>query len=1240
MAQEKAFAERAREAAPAPVVEKPPAPDSPEPEHPNLARATAMADAAQGATSEAGPAFPLDGGGLPGRARVMRTLQRALGSVRVSRMMTPGASAAAEKDREDSEPSVMKRSAGQAGGAGLPDQLPSSVAKVLKAGGGEPISPATRAPMEQALGADLRGVRVHTDTAAARAAHDINADAFTAGQDIFFGAGRYRPETGEGRKLLAHETTHTIQQLGRDEAAQSDRPISHPDDPAEREATHVARQVADGQRLAPRALSAAPPQVQREGASPAPAPTDLPDLSQLEWKPEDDYVLYLLSQDRLFVLPSPNLLYRPQTGRAPSTAPQPEPWLGVPVVGKEGRRLVRTSTGIGIWLDAGGRPAALLPLSLALLRARTGVSQIDKIYPLHVHDDHVRDLIPEIRRSGVRAANLILPEAWLRGSSGPLAKAVNTLRTTTDPDLVRLGYGAGWDPVSPSMRSLPTTGIIALDYQEGNVRLRLLGTGEAFENYARTHAQGRVRAEIGDTASFLALVQHPSASFDISVIGDLRGADILRLRDAMERVQAGSFQRAFSKVRVLDGLQHHLGVVRDNRDVDGVKALIEATLLKTGELTIIVQTGEDFRNEALMRALYRSGVRVITLLEPKAGERPGSAIVSTEGTASARGAGAEDVAGQRSAARANTRLGALRAALETVCTNGDLLEYKAGDRASTTRDLETQVSRLENLLRELNEVNFNALRPQSSQQRNLRALQDILTELNKVQGIEALLTADDYTVLQRTSENASDLRNLSREIDRLRRTGESGPALYELISRLSPETARALMFDERGKPLPPQQVRRNLNRQVELEQSGYARGGLAPWGAGGKAVSLLLIAVEVGSQIATAVSQAKEANLSRNILRFLRMVEWWLQRGLEPELGAATDPFFSRAHVDIGSDATQQQAIWDRVQRKVWEHAPDDRRKKESELPQGVQKAGDLDYLWIQAIPDDRWDGFNLWVDTHIRTYDEYAASFKDTNTEAVRHQGDDFESAEWEIHVAEFVTAGWNTLRDKWVKSDRLTTIMRATAKRVMRETEAGIERAWGRREQKQPQGPAIGPASTGAGQGPVLPIESLNPTRKARFKAKTGRKLFSEFDPVREILSGDAWWDDDVLFLVFDNYSAPAGYVLVSGGNYDTYAAIRAHSTYQYDPRNSVRIPKPSRDLGDVLSRGGFTSKFPPDEDLSPSERAALDDLRSQRNGAKFRSYESGASDPYMGEVQYWFVGPNTRAVGLVHAGDLEEE
>ncbi len=77
---------------------------------------------------------------------------------------------------------------------------------------GQPLDAKTRAFVEPRFGYDLSQVRIHTSGRAAQSARAIDAMAYTVGREIVFGTGKYAPETTEGKHLLAHELTHTIQQ--------------------------------------------------------------------------------------------------------------------------------------------------------------------------------------------------------------------------------------------------------------------------------------------------------------------------------------------------------------------------------------------------------------------------------------------------------------------------------------------------------------------------------------------------------------------------------------------------------------------------------------------------------------------------------------------------------------------------------------------------------------------------------------------------------------------------------------------------------------------------------------------------------------------------------------------------------------------------------------------------------------------------------------------------------------------
>lgn len=77
---------------------------------------------------------------------------------------------------------------------------------------GDALEAGPRRLMEGRLGHDFRHVRVHTDAAAAEATRELGALAYTVGDHVFFGRGRYQPGSPAGRSLLAHELTHVVQQ--------------------------------------------------------------------------------------------------------------------------------------------------------------------------------------------------------------------------------------------------------------------------------------------------------------------------------------------------------------------------------------------------------------------------------------------------------------------------------------------------------------------------------------------------------------------------------------------------------------------------------------------------------------------------------------------------------------------------------------------------------------------------------------------------------------------------------------------------------------------------------------------------------------------------------------------------------------------------------------------------------------------------------------------------------------------
>jgi hypothetical protein len=81
-------------------------------------------------------------------------------------------------------------------------------------GGGSPLPGDVRGFMETRFGADFGGVRVHADSGAADLNRQLSAQAFTHGNEIYMGEGKYEPSSNDGKRLLAHELTHVVQQGG------------------------------------------------------------------------------------------------------------------------------------------------------------------------------------------------------------------------------------------------------------------------------------------------------------------------------------------------------------------------------------------------------------------------------------------------------------------------------------------------------------------------------------------------------------------------------------------------------------------------------------------------------------------------------------------------------------------------------------------------------------------------------------------------------------------------------------------------------------------------------------------------------------------------------------------------------------------------------------------------------------------------------------------------------------------
>ncbi len=128
---------------------------------------------------------------------------------------------------------------------------------------GQPLDAATRSFMEPRFGHDFSSVRVHTDAKAAESAWAVSALAYTVGHNVVFGDGQYKPQTNEGRVLMAHELTHVVQQDGTMPSRQL--ALGESGSHAEREADSVSQAVVAGQSVSASQIHSVLT-IQRQGA--------------------------------------------------------------------------------------------------------------------------------------------------------------------------------------------------------------------------------------------------------------------------------------------------------------------------------------------------------------------------------------------------------------------------------------------------------------------------------------------------------------------------------------------------------------------------------------------------------------------------------------------------------------------------------------------------------------------------------------------------------------------------------------------------------------------------------------------------------------------------------------------------------------------------------------------------------------------------------------------------------------
>ena len=159
---------------------------------------------------------PADAGAIPGSGGMEAgsLLQRETEDQEPGGAQGPGTVDLDIPEGEEEDGTVLPKTLGVG-----PRSAPALDVSELGASTGQALPASARAFMEPRFGYDFSSIRIHTDPQASRLSRSINAAAFAHGRHIYFGAGRFDDRTETGRRLLAHELTHVVQQGGGDHSA-------------------------------------------------------------------------------------------------------------------------------------------------------------------------------------------------------------------------------------------------------------------------------------------------------------------------------------------------------------------------------------------------------------------------------------------------------------------------------------------------------------------------------------------------------------------------------------------------------------------------------------------------------------------------------------------------------------------------------------------------------------------------------------------------------------------------------------------------------------------------------------------------------------------------------------------------------------------------------------------------------------------------------------------------------------
>lgn len=467
------------------------------------------------------------------------------------------------------------------------------------------------------------------------------------------------------------------------------------------------------------------------------------------------------------------------------------------------------------------------------------------------------------------------------------------------------------------------------------------------------------------------------------------------------------------------------------------------------------------------------------------------------------------------------------------------------------------------------------------------------------QQTEPGLSPEDAKELRRA--NAEYEKELKREIRQFSNTGKLSPRLRELVERQAAPGFVERLKNAKSAAELAQAV--EAVREAELRSAGYERGAARPYGGsvplrtrGGAAALAIMEAIRIGAEVYEAQKQHDLAQRAQGWSDF----RWYTEKLVTP-------PFEGVIHNWLSTDETITA-----VDKNGIPH------------PGGFteldKRASELKAITLGKLPDEpgRWLGLAVWAEARVKNYDDYYAHFVEGNPPISARTVDGNRRWSYRISTWNWWGSGW-----EFVNDDELTPVMEQIVGRMVAGTEESIRRTWERPATEPPAPTPMTIRPTGPSPPPTRavgesPLESLRPTRRARFKEDADKELKS-FRPTRLMLE-DLDWSAPPRFFVFDTLRAPKDCVVVGGADYSTYATMRDASILVYGPEPPTYIPR---------NKSTWTDE----------QKSLLWAAVGENTAFEYHIYEEDEPHDiiFVGEVRTLRRSTNREAIGLAKIKDL---